>query len=1588
MPRQTSQTPSHPVRRSRRIAGTLENPAGSTSAESQTFAMTSGSGNTAEGGAPINSYSLRLDDTTDILSFSADQYLTGPKNWHTWITRVRADLEYIGFDPTKVLETRHELWIKRKLLVSVSGDIVAQISHLKSGTEILAALEKAYDRNTITDGRQAYMDLQRLRYDPNHPDEFVNQFRALYNRIQTSNFKIHSEIIGESFILAAARKAKPWAARYRRTWDNISDPTPADFEAMYSDFAEEIRFDKLQSAYNINPNIGESSKTTGKAKQEPSEGKSVGKPRNKSNWYCLFCGRKGHDIKECRTRQRAIEEGKSGAPRYRMSNGTAVKKESANVTANTEPAEKSGATFSIATENRRWYESYAKKHLNSAQSTDTNDKASDSDPSTWWLFDTGADIHATNDSRDFIHHIDLPKNAPTISTGNGPVRPSKIGIVEIVLSSKGEPFRVTLRNCLYIQTLPVKIFSGEIFYKRGGYIVKNNLMRSDGTLITSLNINASGFYLHEHGRKIPLKGSAPGRETFPLHAGKTAALYEAFFEGRIDQTALCNQNVDIREDIPPESSVTESPEADEAPETSEAPRAGGTSEIGKIPEPENRPAAEKSRGSETPRETELTRNIRFTRLWHRRLGHPGFEALKKTIAMAKDIRLDPTRLVERPCDICDLTKSLRYRSQRHFPRATSVLQVLHMDSFVIKPTSIDGVTVGVYIIDDYSRYRWAVFGKGKGDLAPKIITLLKQVTAHAKLPIIGIHSDGGREFLRVFEWARSECITTETSAPYTPEENPIAERTVGIINAKAASLLRQHQLPQFLAPYAIQYAVAITNMSYTSANKDQSPHERFFDQIFPDQDNKPDLSPLRTIGCKVITNTSRYPPGSAVGKAKGRKFDPRAVEGKLAGWQPFTHNYYVYIPRMRSILRTPHVVFHESYIDEADSDQLPADIQDGEVEKSYPPWVEDIHRKGKSRFTASESVMPTESEHFPNGFNYDFIVPNPPTRECKCDHRLARSSGGASASSMANRSASVTSATVNRNAFQMTTLIDHENQSHGQTEGLPKLEFIDDVMIYGTVTEHDPKTPTQALTSPHAAEWRDAMDSEIKQLLDNGTFKFVNAPQQYALTGKWVFKEKRNLAGIVYRRKARVVARGFEQREGLDYTETFASTAAATSARILLAIAARERLALRCADAINAYLSGDPLKETIYMKLFAGLEDYFRRYPREAEKYGFSPGKVILLIKPLYGLKQAGRNWQQRLKRELMESGFRAATKDDAVYYNNGRDIFILSHVDDLYFIGKEGGIDNVITQLATQIKIEEADPRSYLGMRITSHPNGCISIDQTSHIDFMLGTEPMRTVGTPVTANAMAVALKNEKKSSEALTREYQRHIGQIIYPATRTRPDLSFAASLWARFMSNPSAEHLRELQRVSRYLKGRPNMGIYYNADPESRDTVMLLHGYADAAFDNQEGSRSTTGWVFFMNGGPISWTTKRQSVVAMSSTEAEYYALSSAAREAAWIRDLLEEIERPIDGPITVYEDNTASMKLADRTTNTNSHRTKHISRHRHYIRQEVENGHIKMEWVSTEHQVADGLTKPLEKPAFEKFLGQLGMKPVSEKSSTN
>ena len=476
------------------------------------------------------------------------------------------------------------------------------------------------------------------------------------------------------------------------------------------------------------------------------------------------------------------------------------------------------------------------------------------------------------------------------------------------------------------------------------------------------------------------------------------------------------------------------------------------------------------------------------------------------------------------------------------------------------------------------------------------------------------------------------------------------------------------------------------------------------------------------------------------------------------------------------------------------------------------------------------------------------------------------------------------SSTANRSASQTATLIDHNDQSDGQMEGPTKLEFIDDVMIYGIVTEHDPKTPAQALSSPHAAEWRDAMDSEIRQLLENGTFKFVDGPQPYALTGKWVFKEKRDLASIAYRRKARVVARGFEQREGLDYTETFASTATATSARILLAIAAQEQLALKCADAISAYLSGDPLSETIYMKVFAGLEDYFRRHPDEAQKYGFSPTKVILLIKPLYGLKQAGRNWQQRLKRELGEIGFRAATKGDAVYYNKAKNIFILSHVDDLYFIGKEGGIDQATAQLANRIDIEEGDPCSYLGMRIIKHPDGSISVDQTSHIAYMLGTEPMRTVGTPVTANAMAVATTSEERSPESLIRDYQRKIGQIIYPATRTRPDLSFAASLWARFMSNPSAEHHRELQRVFRYLKSRPNMGIYYHPNPGNHDSGMLLYGFADAAFDNQEGSRSTISWVFFMNNSPILWATKWQSLVAMSSTEAKYYALSSAPCKA--------------------------------------------------------------------------------------------------------
>ena len=478
---------------------------------------------------------------------------------------------------------------------------------------------------------------------------------------------------------------------------------------------------------------------------------------------------------------------------------------------------------------------------------------------------------------------------------------------------------------------------------------------------------------------------------------------------------------------------------------------------------------------------------------------------------------------------------------------------------------------------------------------------------------------------------------------------------------------------------------------------------------------------------------------------------------------------------------------------------------------------------------------------------------------------------------------------------------------------------------------------------------------------------------------KWVLRTKRKSTEEIDKLKARVVARGFTQRKGIDYNETFASTARSSSWRILIALATVYGWKIHQFDFVAAYLAG-VLDERIFIKKFDMLAEFFTEHLDLATQHKYDPRKIIELQLPLYGLKQSGRSWQKRASTELGKLGFKPLATDLSIYYNRETGVILASYVDDfLIFAKSDKDADAFKTAIAKFLPIKDLGLAEwFLGVKITQSEDGrTTTLTQEQYIDQLLketGFEESRAVATPMEPGALSHAIRNPVPASENDEAEITRYaslVGKVIYATCMTRMDVAYAAGVWARFMANPTEAHASCAERMPRYLQGTRSRGIQYKAGD------LNLHGMVDADYaGDRDNAKSTTGWVFYMAGGPVSWCSKLQSTVAQCTSEAEYVALTSAAREAAWIREFLTELNLMPEGPIQLFGDNVGANAWA--STSESSRKKRHIRVAYHYIEQEVRDGHIAVRYIRSEDNIADGLTKPLNNSAFQRIIRKSGM----------
>lgn len=470
-------------------------------------------------------------------------------------------------------------------------------------------------------------------------------------------------------------------------------------------------------------------------------------------------------------------------------------------------------------------------------------------------------------------------------------------------------------------------------------------------------------------------------------------------------------------------------------------------------------------------------------------------------------------------------------------------------------------------------------------------------------------------------------------------------------------------------------------------------------------------------------------------------------------------------------------------------------------------------------------------------------------------------------------------------------------------------------------------------------------------------------PGRKAVGLKWVYKIKRDANGEIIKHKSIIVAKGYVQKQEVDFEEVFAPVTRIETIRLLLALAAKNCWEVHHLDVKTAFLNGE-IQEEVYV---TQPEGFVKRGKEHL---------VYKLLKALYGLKQAPRAWYSKLNECLMNIGFVRCPYDQAVYTTKmGDDVLIVGvYVDDLLITGTSTCIIKEFKeQMASKFDMSDLGKLSYyLGIEV-EQGKGYIQLKQSGYTKKIFEKAGMSDCNsTKYLMDPKEVLHKDEMGISVDAT-EFKSIIGGFRY-LVHTRPDVAYSVGIVSRFMKRPTLLHQNAAKRILRYVKGTINLGLIYTRDSQNN----ILTGYSDSDLAGHVDDRkSTKGMAFYLNEILVTWVSQKQRYVALSSCEAEFMAATAAACQAIWLRNLLTQLTGKDVGHVTIYIDNMSAIYLAK---NLVFHgRSKHIDIRYHLIRECVAKGEIKIKHVSTNEQRADSLKKTLTTVKFEKMRKLLGVK---------
>ncbi|GJU15949.1 retrovirus-related pol polyprotein from transposon TNT 1-94 [Tanacetum coccineum] len=872
-------------------------------------------------------------------------------------------------------------------------------------------------------------------------------------------------------------------------------------------------------------------------------------------------------------------------------------------------------------------------------------------------------------------------------------------------------------------------------------------------------------------------------------------------------------------------------------------------------------------------------------LWHRRLSHLNFGAINH-LARHGLVRGLPKLKFEKDhlCSACALGKSSK---KPHKPKSEDTnqekLYLLHMDLCgPIRVASVNGKKYILVIVDDYSRFTWVKCLRSKDEAPAFIINFLKMIQVRLKETVRRIRTDNGTEFVNqtLREYYEQVGISHETSVARSPQQNGVVERRNHTLIEAARTMLIYAKAPLFLWAEAVATACYTQNRSMIRRRHDKTPYELLHDK-------PPDLSYLHVFGALC------YPTNDSENLGK---LQPKADIGIFIGYAPMKKAFRIYNRRTRRIIETIHVDFDELTAMASEHSSSGPALHEMTPVSITPEVIAPIPEA-----VAPEHVVSTGS---PSSTIVNQDAPSPSnshtTQETQTpiiSHDVEEDNHDIEVAHMGNDPyfgipiPEVTSDQSSLSDVSHTIVPpDHQVSEHNSkwTKDHPleniigaldrpvstRLQLHEQALFCyydAFLTSVEPKSYKDALTQ---ACWIEAMQEELHEFERLEVWELVPPPDKaFVISLKWIYKVKLDELGGILKNKARLVARGYRQEEGIDFEESFAPVARLEAIRIFLAFAAHMNMVIYQMDVKTAFLNGN-LREEVYVSQPDGFVDPDK------------PNYVYKLKKALYGLKQAPRAWYDMLSSFLLSNDFSKGSVDPTLFIRReGNELLLVQiYVDDIIFAASTPELCDLFAKImCSKFKMSMMKKISFfLGLQISQSPRG-IFINQSKY-----ALESLKKYGyescDPMDSPMVKKSKLDEDKDGKAVDPSHFRGmIGTLLY-LTASRPDLQFAICMCARYQARPTKKHQNAVKRIFRYLKGTVHQVLWY-----PKDSSFVLTAFANADHAScQDTRRSTSGSIQLLGDRLVSWSSKQQKSAVISSTEAEYIALSSCCVQVLWMR----------------------------------------------------------------------------------------------------